>query len=271
MYVRRTGSLTAARAAAGARAGQRGRRRRGADARRGRQRQIAAHAASIGLLPPAAVAVIRYARRPDRPAHRRAGPAAGPETEPFGPGAERWTCGWRPGPRRGRARSDEDAWCAALVERVAAGDAAALEELYDRYARPAYSLARRVTGDPAFAEEVVQEVFLAVWRQPERFQPAGVGSPGGCSRPCTTRRWTRYAGRRRSAGGRWRCRRCGLDASDAPVNRTEDVVEERLRGEQVRRALRALPDNQREALTLAYYGGYTQREIASLTAPRSAP
>ena len=53
------------------------------------------------------------------------------------------------------SRSDEDAWCAALVERVAAGEAQALEELYDRYARPAYSLARRVTGDPAFAEEAV--------------------------------------------------------------------------------------------------------------------
>ena len=44
------------------------------------------------------------------------------------------------------SRSDEDAWCAALVERVAAGEAQALEELYDRYARPAYSLALRVTG-----------------------------------------------------------------------------------------------------------------------------
>ena len=50
------------------------------------------------------------------------------------------------------SRSDEDAWCAALVERVAAGEAQALEELYDRYARPAYSLALRVTGDPTFAQ-----------------------------------------------------------------------------------------------------------------------
>ena len=75
------------------------------------------------------------------------------------------------------SRSDEDAWCAALVERVAAGEAQALEELYDRYARPAYSLALRVTGDTTFAEEAVQEVFLAVWRQPERFQ-AGRGGFG---------------------------------------------------------------------------------------------
>ena len=164
------------------------------------------------------------------------------------------------------SRSDEDAWCAELVRRVGAGDARALEQLYDRYARPAYSLARRVTGDPAFAEEVVQEVFLAVWRQPERFQP----SRGGFAS------WLLAAVHHKSVDAVRReeavRRRAlalqavgGLDASDPPTDRTEDVVEERLRGERVRQALRKLPDSQREALTLAYYGGYTQREIASLT------
>jgi RNA polymerase sigma factor (sigma-70 family) len=164
------------------------------------------------------------------------------------------------------SRSDEDAWCAALVDRVGAGDARALEELYDRYARPAYSLARRVTGDPAFAEEVVQEVFLAVWRQPQRFQPARGGfaswllasvhhkSVDAVRREEAVRR---RAVALRAVGG--------PDAADAPAARTEDVVEERLRGERVRRALRELPAPQREALALAYYGGYTQRQIAALT------
>ena len=163
-------------------------------------------------------------------------------------------------------RSDEDAWCSALVERVAAGDATALEELYDRYSRPAYSLARRVTGDPTFAEEVVQEVFLAVWRQPERFQPSRGGFASwllAAVHHKAVDAVRREEAVRRRAVALQAVR--GLDASDGPANRTEDLVEERMRGERVRRALRALPDPQREALTLAYYGGYTQREIASLT------
>jgi RNA polymerase sigma-70 factor (ECF subfamily) len=164
------------------------------------------------------------------------------------------------------SRSDEDAWCAALVERVAAGDTRALEDLYDRYSRPAYSLARRVTGDNVFAEEVVQEVFLAVWRQPGRFQ---AGRGGFASWLLAAVHHKAVDAVRREEAVRRRAVALqatqGLDPSDAPANRPEEAVEERMRGERVRRALGALPDSQREALTLAYYGGYTQREIASLT------
>jgi RNA polymerase sigma factor (sigma-70 family) len=164
------------------------------------------------------------------------------------------------------SRSDEDAWCAALVERVAGGETRALEELYDRYARPAYSLARRVTADPSFAEEAVQEVFLAVWRQPERFQ---AGRGGFASWLLAAVHHKAVDAVRREEAVRRRAVALqavqGLDPSDAPVGRPEDAVEERMRGERVRRALRGLPDPQREAMTLAYYGGYTQREIASLT------
>ncbi len=164
------------------------------------------------------------------------------------------------------SRADEDAWGAALVRRVAAGDPGALEQLYDRYARPAYGLARRITGDPAFAEEVVQEVFLAVWRQPERFRPDRGGFAGwllaAVHHKAVDAVRREEAVRRRALALQ---ALTGLDPSDAPATRTEDAVEERIRGERVRRALRALPEPQREALTLAYYGGYTQREIAALT------
>ncbi len=165
-----------------------------------------------------------------------------------------------------RSRSDEDAWSAALVERVADGDKRALEDLYDRYARPAYSLARRVTGDQAFAEEAVQEVFLAVWRQPERFQ---AGRGGFASWLLAAVHHKAVDAVRREEAVRRRAQALqaveGLDASDAPNDRPEEAVERRLRGERVRRALRDLPESQREAMTLAYYGGYTQREIAALT------
>jgi RNA polymerase sigma-70 factor (ECF subfamily) len=164
------------------------------------------------------------------------------------------------------SRSDENAWCAALVERVAAGDPRALEKLYDRYSRPAYSLARRVTGDPAFAEEAVQEVFLAVWRKPDRFEAA---RGGFASWLLAAVHHKAVDAVRREEAVRRRVLALqaveGLDASDPPANRPEEAVEERMRGERVRRALRDLPASQREALTLAYYGGYTQREIASLT------
>jgi RNA polymerase sigma factor (sigma-70 family) len=165
-----------------------------------------------------------------------------------------------------RSRSDEDAWGAALVTRVAGGDTRALEELYDRYARPAYSLARRVTGDPAFAEEAVQEVFLAVWRQPERFQAA---RGGFASWLLAAVHHKAVDAVRREEAVRRRAQALqaveGLDASDPPAGRPEEAVEIRLRGERVRRALLELPESQREAMTLAYYGGYTQREIATLT------
>ena len=163
------------------------------------------------------------------------------------------------------SRSDEDAWCAALVERVAAGEAQALEELYDRYARPAYSLALRVTGDPTFAEEAVQEVFLAVWRQPARFQ-AGRGGFGTWLLAAVHHKAVDAVRREEAVRRRALALQAvqGLDASPQ-AGRPEHEVEERMRGERVRRALLALPESQREALALAYYGGYTQREIATLT------
>jgi RNA polymerase sigma factor (sigma-70 family) len=123
-----------------------------------------------------------------------------------------------------------------------------------------------VTGDSVFAEEVVQEVFLAVWRQASRFDAARGGFAGWLF--ATVHNKAVDAVRREEAVRRRALALQAieaLDASDPPANRPEDAVEERMRGERVRRALRALPDSQREAMTLAYYGGYTQREIATLT------
>lgn len=162
---------------------------------------------------------------------------------------------------------DEGVSDAALVERLAAGDARAMEALYDRYSRPAYGLARRITGEAVFAEEVVQEVFLALWRDPAKFDPARGGFASWLlaathhkAVDAVRREETLRKRRAQSAEeAEWYA---ALPA-DAPA--VEDAVWTGLRGERVRQALGTLPMPQRQALTLAYFGGYTQREIATLT------
>jgi RNA polymerase sigma-70 factor (ECF subfamily) len=156
---------------------------------------------------------------------------------------------------------------AALVRLVADGDPRALEQLYDRYSRPAYALARRITGEAVFAEEVVQEVFLALWRDPSKYDPARGGFASWLL--ATTHHKSVDAVRREQTLRKRRAQ--AVDEADwftnavADTPAVEDEVWVGLRGERVRSALRTLPAPQREALTLAYFGGYTQREIATIT------
>jgi RNA polymerase sigma factor (sigma-70 family) len=155
----------------------------------------------------------------------------------------------------------------ALVQLVAEGDPRALEQLYDRYSRPAYALARRITGEAAFAEEVVQEVFFALWRDPSKYDQARGGFASWLLATThhksvdTVRREQTLRNRRAQAADEAEWYTSAV--ADAPA--VEDEVWMGLRGERVRTALRELPAAQREALTLAYFGGYTQREIAILT------
>lgn len=151
----------------------------------------------------------------------------------------------------------------ALVAAVVTGDTAALEALYRRYGRPCYGLARRILTDDQFAQDVVQEVFLTVWRDAVRFDPARGGFSSWLL--SMTHHKAVDAVRREE---NLRKRRTSADVlddriSDAPA--VEDEVWSLLRRARVRDALQLLPDPQREALTLAYFGGYTQREIAGLT------
>ncbi len=151
----------------------------------------------------------------------------------------------------------------ALVARVTEGDGGALEALYRRYGRPCYGLARRILADEQFAQDVVQEVFLTVWRDASRFD----ASRGGFSTwlLSMTHHKAVDAVRREE---NLRKRRTSSEVledrvSDAPV--VEDEVWSLMRRDRVREALKTLPAVQAEALTLAYFGGYTQREIAGLT------
>ena len=151
----------------------------------------------------------------------------------------------------------------AVAARVLEGDGAALEALYARYGRPCYSLARRILSDEQLAQDVVQEVFLAVWRDVSRFD----GSRGGFSTWLLSMTHHKAVDAVRREENQ-RKRRSSLEAlepreGDGPA--VDDEVWTSLRGERVRESLAALPEAQREALVLAYFGGYTQREIAGLT------
>jgi RNA polymerase sigma-70 factor (ECF subfamily) len=145
----------------------------------------------------------------------------------------------------------------ALVALVARSDDVALGELYDRFGRVAYGLARRVLRDDALAEDAVQEAFLAVWRSAPRFVPER-------SKAST---WLLTLVHRRAVDLVRREERRRTDVLDETTperaeHGTDDAVWLRLERERVQEALRKLPDPQREAIELAYYGGFTQSELA---------
>ncbi|MCU1691579.1 MAG: polymerase, sigma-24 subunit, subfamily [Frankiales bacterium] len=151
----------------------------------------------------------------------------------------------------------------ALVSRVVEQDGCALEALYARYGRPCLSLARRIVADEQFAQDVVQEVFLTVWRDAARFDAARGGfsswllSMTHHKAVDVVRREENVRKRRASADL--------LDDREDDAPRVDEEVWSTLRRERLRASLQTLPDVQRDALALAYYGGHTQREIAMLT------
>jgi len=146
-----------------------------------------------------------------------------------------------------------------LLRQVARGDDQAFTALYDAIVPRVYGLARRVLRDPAQAEEVAQEALVEVWRTAARFDPA----KGSATSWVLTITHRRAVDRVRAAqAGADRERRVAAASVETPY---DDVVEEvtaSLEQQQVRRCLKGLTDLQREAITLAYYDGYTYREVA---------
>ena len=164
------------------------------------------------------------------------------------------------------ARRPEDAaGDADVMRRIRAGDRTAIDDLYQRFRRPAFALARRILGDDVLAEDVLQDVFLSVWRDPAGFD-RGRGSVASWLLAMVHHKAVDAVRREESQRRRQTLAQEDM-ALSAPMA-TREVDEEawsRVVAEQVRTALRALSSTQREALTLAYYGGYTQREVAALT------
>ena len=151
----------------------------------------------------------------------------------------------------------------ALMARVVAGESVALEQLYDLYAPTCLGLASRILADFTLAQDVVQEVFVALWRDAARFD-ADKASFATYLLSLTHHKAV-DAVRREENVRRRRAPADVLESMEADLRLVDDEVWSAVRRERVRAALAELPDVQREALALAYFGGYTQREIADLT------
>jgi RNA polymerase sigma factor (sigma-70 family) len=153
--------------------------------------------------------------------------------------------------RRVATLSDED-----LLEAIAVGDESALGALYDRFGHTAYGVALRILRDRALAEDAVQEAFLAVWR-------SAAGYRRERAKPAT---WILTLVHRRAVDlVRREDRRRAEPLDEEPDGVADSVPEEadvRERRAAVQTALCQLPPDQRQALELAYYGGYTQSELA---------
>jgi len=152
---------------------------------------------------------------------------------------------------------------ASLMERILARDSRALELLYDRYARPVYSLVLRIAQQPASAEEIVQDVFLQLWRNAKRYQATrGPLEPWlftvARNRALDFLRLKREKQRRREDSDDFSI----LPAAVAGPH-PEDALDQARRGEQVRSRMASLPEPQRRALELAFFEGMTHYEVAA--------
>ncbi len=142
-----------------------------------------------------------------------------------------------------------------LLARIARGDEAAFEMLYERFGTAVYSLALRMLTDRAAAEEIAQEVFVGVWRGAGEYDP----------RRGSGRSWILAQAHHKSVDAVRRLRLRGTDPLPVSMPADADSEGDALRGVEnaaVRQALTGLSKEQREAIVLAYYAGYTQQEIS---------
>lgn len=153
-----------------------------------------------------------------------------------------------------------------LLTRISHGDEAAFGALFDALGAAVYGLARRVIRDPARAEEISQEVFMQVWQTAARFD-ASRGNAKSWVLTLAHRRAVDAVRHDQAATNREN----KYDWSNGPdYDEVEETVTVSLEHEQVRRCLDGLTDLQREAVTLAYYQGYTYAEVATALGANNA-
>lgn len=145
------------------------------------------------------------------------------------------------------------------LARIAAGDASALANLYDRYGRAVYSLACRIVGDRTEAEDITQDVFSQAWRQAAQYDAGRATAAGWLLMMSRTRSIDRLRARRT----RPQTMAGDLPESADPAAGAEAGVIGAEAAVRVREALDGLPEPQRAAIELAYYGGLSHTEIAA--------
>ena len=152
----------------------------------------------------------------------------------------------------------------ALIQRVGRGDQAAFADLYDAVAPLVHGVVLRIVRDPSQAEEVVQEVFVELWRVAPRFDPARGAVTSWVAtiahRRAVDRVRSEQAARNRVERESARAERPHDEVADSVVAVDQSQFERR----RVRHALDRLTSMQREAVELAYFGGHTYREVAVL-------
>jgi RNA polymerase sigma-70 factor (ECF subfamily) len=148
---------------------------------------------------------------------------------------------------------------AGLLRQVARGDAHAFDAVYDQVAASVFGIVRRVIRDPAQSEEVTQDVLLEVWRNAAKFD-SGRGSATAWVTMLAHRRAVDRVRSVQKESDRER----RIATAVIPYDEVAEAVESSLERERVRRCLGSLTELQRESVTLAYYGGYTYSQVASL-------
>jgi RNA polymerase sigma-70 factor (ECF subfamily) len=150
--------------------------------------------------------------------------------------------------------TEDDSSLLALVQ---SGNEQAMASLFDRYSKVVYSVALRVLRDPASAEDVLQEVFMQIWRNPDSFTAAR-GSLGG---------WLSIVSRNRSIDT-LRRKRPSTNVDDIPLASSFNLADEAERNslmERARGVIHKLPAEQRKTLEMAFFDGLTHSEIAEMT------
>ena len=148
-----------------------------------------------------------------------------------------------------------------LLERVAQADQRAFSELYDLLSPRVFGLVKRLLRDHAQSEEVTQEVFLEIWQSATRFDP----NKGGATTWILTMAHRRAVDRVRSSqSSRDRDTKIGIRDHKVDYDNVSETIEVRIEHERVEKAMTRLTELQRQAVSLAYYGGYSHSEVAEM-------